>query len=52
MKDHARVLSRNNDELDENWLFIYEVLPKSDLKDEWKAMKEAGISFIKQEFRR
>ena len=52
LKDHARVLSRNNDELDENWLFIYEVLPKSDLKDEWKAMKEAGISFIKQEYRR
>ena len=51
LKDHARVLSQNKDELDENWLFIYEVLPKSDLKDEWKAMKEAGISFIKQEFR-
>lgn len=34
LKDHARDLSQNEDESDENWLFTYEVLPKSDLKDE------------------
>lgn len=26
----------NNGELDEYWIFIYEVLPQSDLKDHWK----------------
>lgn len=51
LKDHAYNLLQNEDELDENWLFIYEVLPKTDLKGDWKPMKAAGISFIKKEYR-
>mgnify|MGYP004469519679 CR=1 FL=1 len=51
LKKHARDLSQNENDLDENWLFIYEVLPQSDLKNEWKPMKKANVSFIKQEFR-
>lgn len=34
---------------DNYWLFIYEVLQKEDLKDEFKLLKEAGISFIDYE---
>ena len=34
-------------EFDENWIFLYEVLPESELQNEWKTMKAAGISFIK-----
>lgn len=48
LQEHARDLSKNKDDLDANWLFVYEVLPPSKLKGEWKPMKEAGISFIKK----
>ncbi|WP_308683227.1 hypothetical protein [Stomatobaculum longum] len=51
LEDHARKLAKDADDLDENWLFIYEVLPQSNLEGEWKPMKKVGISFIKQEFR-
>jgi hypothetical protein len=37
-------------DIDEYWLFIYEVLTVSLLKNEWKKMKQANISFIKSEF--
>lgn len=46
LEDHARSLSMNDD-FNQYWLFIYEVLPSSDLKDDWKPMKEAGVSFLK-----
>lgn len=29
------------------WVFVYEVLEANDLKDDWKTMKNKGISFIK-----
>jgi len=38
------------DDIDECWLFIYEVLPVGLLKDEWKKMKEESISFINSDF--
>ena len=41
-----------DDKFDRNWIFIYEALPFSQLKGEWKPMKKAGISFVKPEFRR
>ena len=46
LREHAKELSKNDDELERNWLFIYEVLPQSELKNEWKAMKKSGISFL------
>ena len=49
LKKHAKALS--DSEFDQNWVFIYEALPKELLKDDWKPMKKAGISFIKQEYR-
>jgi hypothetical protein len=35
-----------DNEMDEYWIFIYEVLSKSDLSDYWKKMKEAKVSFV------
>ena len=47
LKDHAQALALNEDDFNRNWLFVYEALPQSDLKGEWKPMKKAGVSFIK-----
>jgi hypothetical protein len=47
LKDHAWQLAQDDDDFNMNWLFTYEVLSAADLKDEWKAMKRAGVSFIK-----
>ena len=41
--------SLKND-IDEYWLFVYEVLPMSKLTEEWKTMKKEKVTFIKQEF--
>lgn len=39
-------------DIDRNWLFIYEVLPKSDLLDaDMKTIKNAGVSFISDAYR-
>lgn len=52
----AQNLAGNADDFNENWLFCYEALSKSDLdnfipqktpyKDSWKAIKKAKVSFI------
>lgn len=47
-KDLAKNIKLND--FDRYWLFIYEVLPWSDLKDSFKPMKRAGITFIRPEF--
>lgn len=49
LKSHAMQLA--DDGFDENWLFVYEALPKEQLHNDWKPMKAAGISFVKQEYR-
>lgn len=38
---------KNDHEFDENWVFAYEVLPSEDLSDEWKVLKDNGISFLR-----
>lgn len=43
-KDYARLLLAT--EMDNFWLFIYEALPQSDLRDYWKAMKKNKVSFL------
>lgn len=47
--DDARAIVRSGNEMliDSNWLFVYEVLPASELTGELREMKEANISFIK-----
>ncbi len=38
------------DDIDEYWLFVYEVLTVDLLEDEWKKMKQKNVSFIKNGF--
>ena len=45
MKGIAEFQSQKT-EMDIFWLFIYEVLPQSDLRDYWKAMKKNKVSFL------
>ncbi len=42
--DEARRLKAT--EFDENWVFIYEALTALELDDEWKNLKNAGVSFL------
>lgn len=37
-------------DMDRYWLFCYEVLTFSNLKDDWKVLKRAGVSFVKTTF--
>ena len=46
IKDYARKL-KGLQEMDRNWLFIYEVLPADELDNDWKALKRKRVSFIK-----
>ena len=34
-------------DMDRYWLYCYEVLSFSNLKDEWQVLKKAGVSFVK-----
>ncbi len=43
---HAKTLLNDKGDFDQNWLFVYEVLPENCLKDEWKPMKRAEVSFV------
>lgn len=45
-KKLAGELSENVDDFNQNWLFVYEVLPKSRLQRDWKKMKENNVTFI------
>ena len=38
-----------NTDMDRYWLFCYEALARDDLPDNWGKMKQAGVSFIRQE---
>ena len=44
LKKHARMLKKND--FDDFWIFVYEILPKSDLPGDWKPMKGNGITFL------
>ncbi len=50
LRDLALTLKSNDYDFGQNWLFVYEVLPQSELPNEWKAMKTSGISFIQKPF--
>lgn len=45
----AKKLSSSDIDMNRYWLFCYEALPESLLKDHWKQMKSEGISFIRTE---
>lgn len=42
----AKGLSADEEDLNRNWLFVYEVLPKSLLKSDWKKLKENEVTFV------
>ena len=46
LKQYART-KRDIETFDRLWLFLYEILPQSDLRGDWKPLKKADISFIK-----
>ena len=48
LREHAKALTQDEDDLNQNWLFVYEVLPQSSLKDDWKPLKKAGVSFVRE----
>ena len=45
IKNYAKELMER-EEIDRHWLFIYEVLPKTELKGVWKNMKDKKVTFI------
>ena len=50
LKDYAKLLADNN-ELEENWIFVYECLTVGLLKKDWKSLKQNGVSFLKHHYR-
>lgn len=46
LKEEARRLK--DIEMDRYWLFCYEALSYGNLKSEWRAIKKAGVSFVKK----
>ena len=51
LRDLAMTLKSNDYDFGQNWLFVYESLPQSDLPAEWKTLKSSGVSFLRKEFR-
>lgn len=47
-KDQAKYLKI--DDFDRYWLYIYEILPWTELTDKYRIMKKNGLTFIKAEF--
>lgn len=45
LRELAKDLSKND--FDRYWIFVYEVLPQSELHDDWKGLKKAKVTFIK-----
>jgi hypothetical protein len=48
--DKAKTINEECD-IDKYWLFVYEVLSKDELQEDYKRIKNAKISFIKKEFK-
>lgn len=47
LKDYARSFKNIPEDFERMWIFAYEILPESDLRDEWKPLKHAKVSFIR-----
>lgn len=50
LKDFAKQLTSDADDFNQNWLFAYEVLPQTFLKEDWKRLKKAGITFVNEDW--
>ncbi|QWI60975.1 RNA-directed DNA polymerase [Bacillus mycoides] len=42
----ANKLNTDDEDFNRNWLFVYEVLPKSSLKSDWRILKENDVTFV------
>ncbi len=49
-KKYKKLANTLKDDIDEYWVFVYEVLTAGSLKNDWKQIKQAGVTFIKSEF--
>lgn len=49
-KKYKKLANTLKDDIDEYWIFVYEVLTTGSLKNDWKQLKQAGVTFIKSEF--
>ena len=49
-KKYKKLANTLKEDIDEYWIFVYEVLTASLLCDNWKKLKQANITFIKDEF--
>ena len=47
LKDYAKSLSMDDNDMERMWLFVYEALPQTALRDEWKTLKKAKVTFLK-----
>lgn len=50
-KKYLPIAEKYIDHMDSHWLFAYEVLPITKLKNYWKTMKEAKVSFVLDHYR-
>ena len=37
----------DDNDMERMWLFVYEALPQTALRDEWKTLKKAKVTFLK-----
>jgi len=49
-KKYKKLANTLKDDIDEYWLFVYEVLTEGLLCDNWKNMKSKQVTFVKSEF--
>lgn len=49
-KKYKKLAHTLKDDMDEYWIFIYEVLTYGSLKDTWRQMKQAEVCFVKKDF--
>lgn len=47
LKKHAIELQGTRDDLESNWLFVFEALEASMLQQDWKTLKKAGVTFFR-----
>ena len=50
LRKHAKRIIADN-EMNQYWVFVYEILGYGLLKNDWSAMKKAEISFLKDEYK-
>ena len=47
LKNYAMAIKDDVETFEEYWIFLYEVLERDDLDKDWKRLKKANVTFIK-----